>query len=65
MDPRCIGDVNPGNDRGIRRTRRGQVYDARVYRGHRHHVSRHYHARKRYALNCSLRANRANPRCMR
>ncbi len=62
MDPRCIGDVTPGSDRGLRRTRSGQRYDARVYRS-RHHA-RHY-SHKRVAINCSARANRNNPRCMR
>lgn len=64
MDPRCIGDVTPGSDRALRQTRTGQRYDARVYRSTRAHSVRH-HARKRYAINCSARANRHNPRCMR
>jgi hypothetical protein len=63
MDPRCIGDVTPGSDRGLRRTRSGQRYDARVYRSNRAHVR--YHSRKRVAINCAARANRNNPRCMR
>lgn len=62
MDPRCIGDVTPGSDRALRRTRSGQRYDARVT--HAPRTVRH-HARKRVAINCSLRANRNNPRCMR
>jgi len=65
MDPRCIGDVTPGSDRGLRRTRSGQRYDARVSRSHRSTRSVRHHSRKRYAVNCSLRANRNNPRCMR
>ena len=65
MDPRCIGDVNPGNDRGLHRTRYGQRYDSRVYRSNRYAHSRHYHSRKRYAINCSARSNRHNPHCMR
>ena len=62
MDPRCIGDVTPGSDRGLRRTRSGQRYDSRVHRSS--HNVRH-HSRKRYAVNCSLRSNRNNPLCMR
>jgi hypothetical protein len=62
MDPRCIGDVTPGSDRGLRRTRSGQRYDARVHRSSR---SMRHHSKKRYAVNCSLRANRHNARCMR
>ncbi|MDB5643434.1 MAG: hypothetical protein JWN07_2751 [Hyphomicrobiales bacterium] len=56
MDPRCIGDVTPGSDRSLRRTRAGQRYDARARRVVRH---------KRVAINCSARVNRNNPRCMR
>jgi hypothetical protein len=63
MDPRCIGDVTPGSDRALRRTRSGQRYDARVHRSHR--STRSVQSRKRYAINCSARANRNNPRCMR
>jgi hypothetical protein len=61
MDPRCIGDVGPGSDRSLRRTRTGQRFDSRVYRSHR--VVRH-HSRKRVVVNCSARAHRNNPRCM-
>lgn len=62
MDPRCIGDVGPGNDRSLRRTRSGQRFDSRVSRSR--HSMRH-HSRKRVVINCSMRANRNNPRCMR
>ena len=62
MDPRCIGDVTPGSDRSLRRTRAGQRFDTRVSRSHR--AMRHQ-ARKRVAINCAARMNRNNPRCMR
>lgn len=65
MDPRCIGDVTPGTDRSLHRTRYGQRFDTRVYRSRHHHARRYVHSKKRYAINCSARANRHNPRCMR
>lgn len=60
MDPRCIGDVTPGSDRALRRTRTGQRFDSRASRSR---GAVRQKASKRTAINCNLRANMNNPRC--
>lgn len=64
MDPRCIGDVTPGSDRALHRTRYGQRYDSRVYRS-RYYGRHHHHSNRRVVINCASRAHRHNPACMR
>src|SRR4051794_39997835 len=50
MDPRCIGDVTPGSDRALHRTRYGQRYDSRVYRSSSY---RHHRGHRHVTINCS------------